>query len=94
MTHRYSRDNEGKRGTSWLLMHCAICGDLLQRHDVALKPSERVKHGMCGCTEQLQRCRRLIRDEYAAKAVAAAEREARAPVTRPDYSDPVTKLGA
>lgn len=94
MTHRYSRYNEGKRGTRWLLFHCAICGDLLQRFDVSVHPSERVKHGLCMCTEGLQLARRQIRERYAAEALADAERERRRSQPRPDYSDPVTKLGA
>lgn len=77
-----------------MLMHCAICGDLLQRYDVAAHPGELVPHGICGCTEQLQRCRRLVREDEAKRVAAEAERAASAPVTRPDRSDQVTKIGA
>ncbi len=94
MTHTYSLDNKGKRGARWMLMHCAICGDLLQRYDVSVEPRDRVPHGLCGCTADLQRCRRRNRDDYAKQLTEVAARAAAAPVTRPDYSDQVTKLGA
>ncbi len=94
MTHRYSRDNVGKRGTRWMLFHCAICGDLLQRYDVSVTDRDRKKHGLCGCTEELQHSRRWARKYCAEQAVHEAQRAASAPVTRPNMRDDTTKLGA
>lgn len=91
MTHAYDRNNNHvKRGPRWLLLHCALCGDLLPRYRVECVPAPPV----CTCTDQLQRSRRLAREHQAKQTAVDAERAARAPVTRPNYSDSVTKLGA
>lgn len=94
MTHRYDRgNNDKKRGSRWLLFHCAVCGDLLPKYCVELHQRVR-RPEICDCSAQLQSMRRSVREDAAARLAKEIERERRAPRVRPDYSDPVTKLGA
>ena len=91
MTHAYSRDNSAKRGPRWLLLHCALCGDLLPRYRVELGTKA---PPVCLCTEQLQRCRRQNREDAVKQAALDADRARRAPVTKPNWNDRDTQLGA